>query len=258
MGMGKLNKPNEWEFIRQNWLFDDFFAYTSGGIWTSLASTGTVTIGSGPATTVNLASGTSAGNEAAVWSTNKFFQFQANKPLDSCFRINAQEANTNNLSMFVGFSSLVTTGLVTNANPNAISSNFTGCGFFLPAGSTNWSVVSSVGTTQLITPTIEAAGATADQYLQVQVDIVGTNIEATFMVGNADNTGGFSGPATQGGVFPTGLQQAREGLSGFNKAIKHRLAYSGAAQMSGGVYLRSASNTSETVKVDLIGLLGLR
>lgn len=254
MGQQRFDKPDDWEKIRQEWLFDDFKAYLDTFTWTKFVQgTGsTVSIGTGPRSFLVLGGGTVAGNEAAVFATNKFWQWSANHPTHAIFRINSQEANVNNQSLVVGFTSINGTGLVTNANPNALNGNFTGCGFFLPAGSTNWSVFTSVGTTQIISATLEAAVPTGDQYLMVQADVVGTNVEATFMVGNADPTGGADS------VFPTGWQQARESLSGFNKAIKHRVAYSGAAQMTGGVYLRQTSATAETVNVDFVGLLNMR
>lgn len=263
MGMQKFDKPDDWEKIRQTWLFDDFVSYLDTYTFTKGTS------GTGTTVAINSSTdasqlwlgngGSTSGAEAWFATTNKFWKWSAQHPLALVARINAQEANTNALSMFVGFSDSFATGLVTNANPNAFKSSSTSCGFFLPAGSTNWSVVLAVAGTPTVTATIEAAVPTADQYLLVQSDIVGTNVEATFMIGNADNTGGFSGPATAGGVFPTGLQQAREAASGYQKPIKLRAAFSGAAAMSGGVYMRQCgSTTAETVKVDFIGLLNLR
>jgi hypothetical protein len=254
MGMQKDDKPDDWIKVRNQWLWDDFFSYLDVYTWTKLLTgTGsTVALAPGPATQLALSTGTVAGGEAAVWTTNKFWQFQANQPNHCVARINAQEANVNNLSIYVGFTSVNTTGLVTATNPNAINSNFSGAGFFLPAGSTNWSVVTSIGTAQLITPTIEPAVVSTDQYMVVQADVVGTGLEVTFHVGNAEVRGGADS------VAPVGWQQAREGLSGYNKPIKHRLPYAGAAQMVGGVYARGISATAESVRVDFIGLLSLR
>jgi hypothetical protein len=190
--------------------------------------------------------------EAGVFATNKFFQFAANHPCQFRTRINAQEANVNNLSIFAGFTSANATGLVTSTNPNTINGNFSGAGFFLPSGSTNWSVVTSIGTTQLITPTIEPAVPAGDQTLYVEAGIVGTGLEVSFWIGNSEVAGGADS------VAPTGWQLAREGLSGFNKPIKHHLPYAGAAQMTGGVYIRNCSAVAETARVDYVGLLTLR
>jgi hypothetical protein len=258
VGQQRFDKPDDWEKIRQQWLFDDFFAYLDTFTWTKGVTGG----GTAPTVIINATTaatqlwlgnvGSASGAEAFVKSTNAFWQWSASHPLHAIFRINAQEANTNNLSIFCGYSDSFATGLVTNANPNAFKTSSTSCGFFLPAGSTTWSVVLAVAGAPQTVATLEAAVPTGDQYLMVQSDIVGTGIEATFMVGTADTTGGADS------TFPVGWQQARETLSGFNKPIKLRAAFSGAAAMAGGVYMRQTSTTPETVKVDFIGLLSLR
>jgi hypothetical protein len=254
MGMSLLQLPDDLEKRRQQWLWDDFFSYLDTFTWTKGSSgAGAVVIGSGPATQLKLTSGTTANGEAWVASTNKFWQFLANKPLITEARINAQEANTNNLSIFVGYSSAFATGLVTAANPNAfLATTNSSVGFFLSAGSTNWSVVESIGTTQQIIATAEAAVPASDQVLRVEVKPVGTNIEVDFLVGNADTTGGADS------AFPVGFQMARETASGYLKPIKIRAALASAVQMGVGVYIRGMSTTSETLLLDYLGALSLR
>lgn len=255
MGQQKFDKPDDWEKIRQTWLFDDFVAYLDTFTFTKTVS------GSGAAVSINsstaasqliITGGTTNTGQAMFATTNKFWQWSANHPLHLICKINVAEANTNNLGVFVGYSDTFASGLIGTGNPATFNSSTTSCGFFLAPGSTTWSVVLAVAGAPTVTATLESAVPTGDQYLLVQSDIVGTNVEATYMVGTAETTGGADS------VFPVGWQQARESASGFNKPIKLRAAFSGAAAMSGGVYLRQASTTAETIKVDFIGLLNLR
>lgn len=260
MGMGLLQLPDDLEKRRQQWLWDDFFAYLDTYTWTkTLTGTGTtVVIDGGPATRLDLGNaGSTANAEAMVNTTNAFWQFLSNKPLILEARINAQEANTNNLGLFIGFSSAFATGLLANTTgvPNT---NMSAAGFYVPAGTTSINVITSVGTTQILTVTDGVFGTAADQVYRVEVYPVGTNIEVSFLMGVADSTGGASGPTGSVGTYPVGLEQLRETASGFLKPIKHRIAFAGAAQMKGGVYLKQFSTTAETVKVDYLGLLSLR
>ena len=256
MGLQKNDKPDDWIKIRNQWLWDDFLTYTSPSVWT------TGTSGTGTTVALNAASaasqvlignaGSTVGAEAWVATTSKFWAWSANHPLHLCAKISVAEAATNNCSLFVGFSDSFATGLVSSANPNAFKASSTSCGFFLPAGSTNWSVVLAVAGAPTVVATIENAVSAVDQYLEVQTDIVGNGIEATFRVGLYETIGGADS------IAPVGTQQAREGASGYNKPIKLRLPYAGAAAMAGGVYLRQITAAAETVKVDLLGLLNLR
>jgi hypothetical protein len=256
VGQQRFEKPDDWEKIRQTWLFDDFTAYLDTFTFTKTVS------GAGTTVIINNVddqsalllgnAGSTSGAEAMFASTNKFWKWKASHPLDLIAKVNIQEANTNNCSVFVGYSDSFATGLVTNANPNAFKASSTSCGFFLPSGSTTWSVVLAVAGAATVTATLESAVSATDQYLMVQTDIVGTNIEATFMTGLFEPVGG----ADSG--FPTGWQQCREAASGFAKPIKLRAAFSGAAAMGGGVYMRQTSTTPETIRADFLGLLNLR
>lgn len=260
MGMGLLQLPDDLEKRRQQWLWEDFFAYLDTYTWTKgTTGTGTtVVIGSGPATQLSLGNAGSTSNaEAWFATTNAFWKFQANKPLILEARINYQEANTNNGGLFIGFSSAFATGLLANSTgvPNT---NMSAAGFYVAQGSTAINVITSVGTTQLLTPTDGVIGTSSDQVFRVEVMIEGSNIAVDYLMGVADATGGPSGPTGSAGTYPVGFEQLRETASGFLKPIKHRLAYSGAAAMKGGVYLKQFTTTAETCLVDYIGLLSLR
>jgi len=252
MGQQVLRLPDDLAVgLREQWLWDEYLTYTSGGLWTSLA-TGTATVGlaAGPPSQIALNTLAVLGQDCAVFATGKFWQFGANKRLRFVTRINAQEANVNNLSIFAGFTSMTSTGLVTSTNPNALNGNFSGAGFFLPSGSTNWSVAASVGTAQQIFASAEAAVPAGDQELEVRVDSVGSGLEASFWVGTAEPTGGADS------VAPVKAQQARDPV--FFKTLKCHLPYAGALPMSAGVYIRNCSATAETARVDYCGLQSSR
>ena len=261
MGMGLLQLPDDLAKRRQQWLWDDFFYYTDTQLWTkAVTGSGGVAIGGGPATQLSLTSGTTLNSEAAVASTNAFWEFLSNKPLIMEARINYQEANTNNGGLFIGFSSGFGggAGAVLQATTGVPNTSQSAAGFYVAQGSTAINVLTSVGSTQTLTVTDGVIGTTADQVFRVEVMVVGTNVEVDFLMGVADNTGGFSGPSTTGGIYPTGFEQLRETASGFNKPIKHRVAYAGAAAMKAGVLLKCFSTTGETCLVDYIGALSLR
>jgi len=253
MGQQVLNMPDDLRIVRDQWLWDEFFTYTTGGVWTSLiGGTATVGLGAGPPSQVALNTLAVLGQEAGIFATNKFWQFGANKRLRFTTRINAQEANVNNLSIFAGFTSMNTTGLVTSTNPNALNGNFTGAGFFLPSGSTNWSCALSIGTTQQIIPSVEAAVPAGDQELSVDIQIVGAGLEVSYWAGTAEPAGGADS------VAPIKAQLCRDTSGRPSSWIKNRLPYAGALAMTGGVYIRNCSATAETARVDYVGLQTLR
>src|SRR5262249_41833729 len=92
---------------------------------------------------------------------------------------------------------------------------------------------------------------TTNQILRIQVDAVGTNLEATFAVGQRDTVGTDA-------VFPAGLTQMREASSGFNKPIKLRIASTSSVAMALGVIMKQFSATSETLVVDYMAAAILR
>jgi hypothetical protein len=255
MGLGLLQLPDDLEKRRQCWTFDDFEGYVDAVIWTKgVTGTGTTVTNPDAANGIlNLGNAaTTANAEAWVATTRKNWLVKAGTNLLFEARINAQEANVNNLSLFAGFSDSFATGLMTNGNPNTPNVNMSAAGIFLPAGATSYSVITSVGTTQLVTATAELAVPSGDQILRVEVKVVGTSMEVDFLIGNADVMGGADS------IAPVGFQQARETASGFLKPIKHRLAFSGINKMGAGVFAKQGSTTPETLRVDYIGALNLR
>jgi|SRR5579862_6775324 len=256
MGMNLIDLPDDLEKRRNCWYWDDFFAYLDTYTWTK-GQTGTGTTvainsskNNGWISLGNAGSTTNA--EAWFANTNTDWQLQGVKPLILEARINYQEANGTNGGIFIGFSSAFATGLLVNTTLFPKLTSMSTVGFVLAAGQTNWYVVTQIGTTQILTQTAQIAGVAGDQLLRLEVKPVGTNVEVDFLIANAETAGGADS------VAPVGFQQCQETASGFLKPIKHRIAYAGAAQMSGGFFVKQASTTAETLNVDYVGLLNLR
>lgn len=136
---------------RNQWLFEDGFDVGTSGSWTNtLGTSAAAAVASGfpSAYTLTTAAGTS-NNNASRQCANAMWFPQTNQGLYYWSRIKLNQGNTNQASVFCGFSSTFASGLM-QSGMGSVNSNFTGCGFFLQGGGTTWSIVVSNGTTQTI------------------------------------------------------------------------------------------------------------
>lgn len=111
---------------------------------TDIGAAGTVQAGA----ILRKTSTTTANTEAGIRGTSKVHLVAQNKPHTLSTLVNLTQANTDNLKVAVGFSS-IDADLVTDAN--ALAANLTGAGLFSLSGQTYWSAFVSKGTEQRIT-----------------------------------------------------------------------------------------------------------
>src|SRR6516165_989104 len=108
MGQQRVDKPDDLLKQRNQWIWDDFTAYLD--TWTFTKGTS----GTGTTVAINAASaastilignaGSTAGAEAWIATTNKFWQWAANRGLYLYSKVNVAEAAVNNCSLFIGYS----------------------------------------------------------------------------------------------------------------------------------------------------------
>lgn len=251
MGLNKPDLMDELQNRRTAWLFDEFWSYTSGQLWTSTltgaATAPTVTNPNTNGGAISLGNvSTNANSSAVVQTTIKPFTFASNRSLIAEAQIQYTEANSTNAGVFFGFGSAIGATFLADTTGAPVVTG-SAAGIYKQAGDTLWRAFVNVNGVQVNSgATIESSQpspSTTFQILRVQVDLVGANIEATFFVGQRETPGADA-------VFPAGLQQLREAASGFNKPIKLRISSASAVAMSLGMILKQFSATSETLVVD--------
>lgn len=192
-------------------------------------------------------------------TTRENFTPATSRPLiyEAC--IQYTEAATDDMGIFLGFSSDFAAVLLADTT-SVPDTDMTAFGVYKRFNELAWRAFSSVGTLQNDTLSLESSQpspTTTFQIVRVQVDVVGTNLEVTYHVGQVGWPGAGSNVGAAG-VFPVGLQQLREAASGFGKPIKHRIPFSGAVKMGVGAYMKQLSATAETLVVDYIAAGNLR
>lgn len=132
-------------------LTDDFYAYSSGQLWTSvLTDSGSAAAGDAAGGVLDLipSDGTVADNdEAYVKTTKEVFKIANQKTIIGEARVAWTEANTDDANVLVGFlDAIAANSLQDNgAGPPA---SYSGAVFFKADGDTVWSVEVSDGATQ--------------------------------------------------------------------------------------------------------------
>lgn len=214
--------------------FDDFGWYISPHYWTALAADAGVTapaiVSGGVGGQITMATGTTDNNEVAAFSTNAHFKMADSKPIVFEARIQFTEGNTSAANVFAGLSSLAAANQLADdgAGPAAGTSQST-LGIYKVDGETVWRTVSQKATTQTVTKSTTTAGGSSFQLLRIECQPVdATNCEVTYYVD------GVQLRDTNGNV------------------IKDTVAYSSAAAMKAGVYLKCGSTTAETLVCDYV------
>jgi hypothetical protein len=236
--MKVLDLPQDVRDRRMFGLFDDFEWYLSPHRWTSLAADAGTSVAAGasaPSGTVVLTTGATDNNEAAAATTNSPYRMADDKPLLFEARVQYAEANTDDANVFAGFASGLNSADMLVDNGAGPKTNFSGAGIYKVDGETVWRCVSSKGTSQTITLSTRTAGGSTPQTLRVEIQpIDAANAEVTFYVDDDP------------------LRDAA------GNAIKHTVAFSGAAAMQAGVYAKAGGATSEIVNVDYVTAWQLR
>ena len=224
--------------LRERRLFgflDDFEWFISPHLWTTY-NTGTggagVAVASGAAEfggVVQLTTGATQGNEAAIGTTTAPFIPQARCPMVFETLLQYAEASTNKANIFAGFSDAVNlTGQMQagNAGPKA---NFNGFGIYKQGGTTVWASISSKGTTQTINQSQASSVSSSQQTLRMEVqEIDAANAEVAFFV------------------------NGQQLLDVNNRPIKHVVNFTAFANLMAGVYVQAGAAASEVVSVDYV------
>jgi hypothetical protein len=218
---------------REFFIFDDFLWYISPHLWTSLTEdSGTVSVtASGVGGLLALVTGSTIDDEVALATTNKPFLFAAEKPLLFETRCQLTEASTNKAEPMIGFCSALN---IADAMQDALAgplASFSGAVLYKTGGSLNWSFRVSIGTTKQDIATSHPVGTT--DYHTYRIEI----------------REGSQGTALLEAVpFLDGQQM----LAVDGKPIKLSFAYTSAAAMQAGAYLKAGAAVAETLNVDYI------
>lgn len=212
---------------------DDFINYTSGQLWTSVA-TG---VGAGVAVSnslrggvLNLTTGATNNNEAYASNTNGMFSFLVDGQIDFDSRVQFTEAATNASAMAVGLMDAVATLAIPDGGLT-LKSSFSGAMFWKPKGSTTWSVVTSIGSTNV--STVLSAANSLDRQLK---------------------TSGGGVWQRLGIVAQQRTSTEVEVSYSINETIvaKHTIASAGAALMQTCALAKAGGANSEVLRVDYI------
>jgi hypothetical protein len=267
--MNKYDVHDQLVHARTMLVFDDFPWYTSWQMWTSTTTGGGSSVAlssTGVGGLLTLTTGAVQNNEAAVTSTNQPFTFQngtnqVGTPMVFQCEINYTEASTNQAGIVVGVSSTWTHILAdtTWVFPNS----FSGAVVYKAPGTSTWGLATSIGTTQLTQVggnSCIQAGQNQRIVIYAMINIAG-QVEVTAMVGTPGT------PGNSGTVSGTVVGQVISGMSwlypNFTNIpvaratpIKQYVAFSGAAAMSAGVFLKSGAGggVAESVNVDYIAV----
>ena len=218
------------EFYRTAQVFDDFWYYVSGDLWTSLAadSGATVAESDNHLGLVLLTTGATNNNEAAIKSSNEIFLFTDNRPITVEGALQWTEANVDDANVFFGLCSALADDTLGDdgAGPRASGSI---AGFYKVDGATLWSVVSRNGSNATTNVTnVTSAGAGLIQRLTIQIaEFSGTQCQVTYFVNGVqcvDNT--------------------------TLKPIVHTVLYASATEMNLGTYVKAGGSNSEVVFLD--------
>lgn len=219
-------------------VYEDFYEFTTGDLFSSLAadSGATVAVGDAAGGIITLTTGATNNNEAAVFTTKEVFKFANNKPFSGVFRVQYTEAATNAANVFIGFADAIGADLLID-DGGGTKSSYSGACFYKVDGGTVWICQSSVGTTRTTT-TLNAAGsrdgisktAGGSSYSVFRIDVVST-----------------SSTEAQVSFFIDGILVA-----------VHSLTVTSATEMQAGVYVKAGTAASQTTLVDYSGLVAVR
>jgi hypothetical protein len=185
------------------YFFDDFLGYHTTHLWTStLTDTGTtaITTGLGGWLSIVPSDGSVADNdESYAYGTSAAFQVQAGKDLWYECEVSFAEANTDDINVIAGLSSVGTDDLLVS-NGGGPSANFDGLAFYKVDGGTTWNAIA----TQAANQTLLTALATRVAGTPVRLGIrTYSNNLATFFLNGAQitSTGTYLPTAAMRPVF---------------------------------------------------------
>lgn len=217
---------------------DDFHAYNTGDLWTSLAADSGSAVAASDAAggVLTVTTGGVDNDEAMAKSTKKVFKFAAGKPIYFRARVQYAEANTDDANIFIGLSSAAAANLMVD-NGAGPATNHSAVGFCKADGATRWSVHRSIATDQ---ETVQLTAANS-------LDKV------------AKTAGGSSYQELVIEVRPTSSTEMEVAYWIDNVLVyKQIVTYTGAAVMNAVVYAKAGGANVEVLSVDRLDCYQLR
>lgn len=213
-------------------IFDNFFAVSAGtGLtWQVVKGTGgTLAVqAAGIGGVLDVPTAAAAANDYQLLATNgKFFKPAQNKPMAFEARYTVTEANTNNANYAMGFSSITTTGWMTNSNGGP-PATWDGFCWYKTGGALGLGFRASVGSTNVDLPNLITTVSGTTYRLGFNVDL---------------------GDATYAVVTPT-----NNGVPIMNGAVPYsiRIAYASMGTMFVIAGMKCGSTSAETLSLDYI------
>jgi len=234
--------------------FDDFEWLISPHRWTTLAADATSAAAidaDGTHGVINLTTGATDNNEAAIGTTNEVFLFAADKPLVYETRLQFTEAATNDAAVAMGFGDGINSAnFIADGGLSIVSG--TCAVIYKRKDSLVWRVASSRAA-------VPSAGTRGVSGQDDETDLASTTTAYKIFrieVLNVLSTTG-TGTGIEITYFVNGVQ-----LNGTdNKPIKHVLNNSftqGTHDMEAGAYVKAGGAASEVVDIDYIAAYQLR
>ncbi len=234
---------------RQYGFWDDFDKGTlTGDLWTILEADAGSVVNEVDAAGghLDLITGTVDENETYLFTVKELFKFAENKPMEAVCRLAFAQGNTSKINVMFGFASAGAANHLQDAGAGPLAT-YSGAVFFVEELQTEWSVETSLGTTQETTrlttvnskdklSKVAAGGATTFHELRIYVN----SVSATKAVADFFITQGNAGAAAEVHVF------------------SQEFTYTSATEMDVVVGLKCTSTTTEKITVDYIGARQLR
>ncbi len=234
---------------RQYGYWDDFEKGTlTADLWTILeADTGSVVneidaVGG----QLDLVTGTVDENETYLFTVKEMFKFVNNKPCETVCRLAFAQGNTSKINVMFGFASAGAANHLQDAGAGPLAT-YSGAVFFVEEGQTEWSVETSLSTTQETTrltavnsrdklSKVAAGGATTFHELRILVNPVSaTKAVADFFI-----------------------RQGTVGATPEVHVFSQEFTYTSATEMDVVAGVKCTSTTTEKITLDYIGARQLR
>lgn len=166
-------------------LFDDFYAYTSGNLWTTAAgSSGTSAADdTGGVDQILFTTAATLNDYQGIITTKKNFLFANGVGYYSEAYVNYTSQSANNVSFASGFASVGTIFASSTADPSA---SYSGAIIYRLAGDTNWRCQSSNGSTKTTSTAVQSP--CADGYHVLRIDVVSKDANNCKIIYQVDNT----------------------------------------------------------------------
>jgi len=146
-------------------VFDDFFNYTTGGLWATTAGSGSVVLTTGEDSVTATTQASTDNDFMGVASTAASFSFASGKGMYVEGRLIFANQASANANIVFGFASNAAVGITNGSNP---ATSMTSALILKKDGRTNWTAFTSNGAAQVVT---EAVNLSTDGSYILRVDV---------------------------------------------------------------------------------------